>query len=101
MAAPENITAAALSGGPARSRRKLCAATPICNGTPPVRGLSVAAMTHELDPVLARIADALERLAPSPPPEPAFAAAQLFRHDPGNGAFHPAPDYPLSLDLLV
>jgi len=63
--------------------------------------LSVAAMTHELQPVLARIAKALERLAPPGPAEPDFAAARLFRHDPASGAFHAAPDYPLPLDALV
>jgi hypothetical protein len=63
--------------------------------------ISVAHMTHELEPVLSRIADALERLAPSPPPEPAFGVARLFRHEPATGAFHPAPDYPLPLEALV
>ena len=58
-------------------------------------------MTHELEPVLGRIADALERLAPARPPEPVFSAARLFRHDPASGAFHPAPDYPLPLAALV
>jgi predicted AAA+ superfamily ATPase len=58
-------------------------------------------MTHELDPVLARIADALERLAPARASEPAFAAARLFRHDPATGGFHAAPDYPLPLAALV
>ncbi len=63
--------------------------------------LSVAAMTHELEPVLARIAEALERLAPARAAEPAFDAARLFRHEPATGAFHPAPDYPLPLEALV
>lgn len=54
-----------------------------------------------LAPMLTRIADALERLAPPPPPAPDFGAARLFRHEPKDGAFVPAPDYPLSLDLLV
>jgi hypothetical protein len=58
-------------------------------------------MTHELEPVLTRIAAALERLGPAPAPEPAFEAARLFRHDPANGAFHAAPDYPLPLAALV
>ena len=58
-------------------------------------------MTHELEPVLVRIAEALERLAPARADEPDFAAARLFRHDPATGAFHPAPDYPLALELLV
>ena len=58
-------------------------------------------MTHELEPVLTRIAEALERLAPPRVTEPDFAAAHLFRHDPASGAFHPAPDYPLPLEALV
>jgi len=64
-------------------------------------GLSLAAMTHELEPVLARIAEALERLAPARAADPAFASARLFRHDPASGAFHPAADYPLPLAALV
>ncbi len=62
--------------------------------------VSVARMTHDLEPVLARIAEALERLAPPRPAQPAFGSARLFRHDPASGAFHAAPDYPLPLDLL-
>ncbi|MDB5499264.1 MAG: putative ATPase superfamily [Phenylobacterium sp.] len=58
-------------------------------------------MTHELEPVLARIAEALERLAPARAADPAFASARLFRHDPATSAFHPAPDYPLPLEALV
>jgi len=58
-------------------------------------------MTHELEPVLSRIAEALERLAPPCPAEPEFGAARLFRHDPASGAFHAAPDYPLPLAALV
>lgn len=50
---------------------------------------------------LTRIAEALERLAPTAPPPPDFAAARLFRHDAATGAFHPAPDFALPLDLLV
>jgi len=50
---------------------------------------------------LARIADALGRLAPAAAPAPDFAAARLFRHDPAAGAFIAAPDYALALDLLV
>jgi predicted AAA+ superfamily ATPase len=58
-------------------------------------------MTHELEPILNRIAEALERLAPSRVAEPVFGAGRLFRHDPTTGAFHPAPDYPLPLEALV
>jgi uncharacterized protein len=58
-------------------------------------------MSAELKPVLDRIAEALERLAPPAPSPPDFSAARLFRHEPGAGAFHPAPDYPLPLESLV
>lgn len=58
-------------------------------------------MDHALSPLLIRIAEALERLASPAPARVDFAAARLFRHDPETGGFHPAPDYPLSLDALV
>lgn len=58
-------------------------------------------MDAELKPLLDRIAQALERLAPPAPAQTSFADARLFRHDPETGAFHPAPDYPLPLDSLV
>lgn len=58
-------------------------------------------MDETLKPVLERIADALERLAPPAQVAPVFEDARLFRHDPASGAFHPAPDYPLPLDALV
>jgi predicted AAA+ superfamily ATPase len=58
-------------------------------------------MTDDLVHILTRIAEALERLAPPAPQPASFAAARLFRHDPVAGAFLPAPDYPLPLDLLV
>lgn len=58
-------------------------------------------MDAELKPLLQRIAEALDRLAPPAPTEPSFAGARLFRHDPRTGAFHPAPDYPLPLESLV
>jgi hypothetical protein len=58
-------------------------------------------MTHDLEPVLLRIAEALERLGPSRAGPPAFDAARLFRHDPTAEAFHPAPDYPLPIAALV
>jgi predicted AAA+ superfamily ATPase len=51
--------------------------------------------------LLARIADALERLAPARPPEPDFAVARLFHYDAPQGRFDPAPDYRLPLDLLL
>jgi predicted AAA+ superfamily ATPase len=58
-------------------------------------------MDAELNPLLARIAEALERLAPAAPATPDFTPARLFRHDPATNGFHPAPDYPLGLDSLV
>ncbi len=58
-------------------------------------------MDDDAKAVLERIAVALERLAPAPAAAPDFAAARLFRHDPASGAFLPAPDFPLALDLLV
>ncbi|MDB5432727.1 MAG: hypothetical protein JWP35_3843 [Caulobacter sp.] len=58
-------------------------------------------MTDDLVPILTRIAEALERLAPPAASPPSFDGARLFRHDPAAGAFLPAPDYDLALDLLV
>ena len=52
-------------------------------------------------PLLERIADALDRLAPKPAPEPDFAAARLYRYELEPPRFTPAPDYPLPADLLV
>jgi len=58
-------------------------------------------MDSDLKPILERIAAALERLAPPPPASASFDAARLFRHDPVDGAFHPAPDYPMPIEMLV
>ncbi|WP_430425846.1 ATP-binding protein [Phenylobacterium sp.] len=58
-------------------------------------------MERDVTPLLTRIAEALERLAPPPQAAADFTGARLFRHDPATGAFHPAPDYPLELDSLV
>ena len=58
-------------------------------------------MDRDLTPLLARIAEALERLAPPAETAVSFDDARLFRHDPETGAFHAAPDYPLGLDSLV
>jgi predicted AAA+ superfamily ATPase len=58
-------------------------------------------MTDVTEPLLTRIAQALERLAPPPPAAPDFSVARLFRHEPASGAFVPAPDYPLPLDVLI
>ena len=52
-------------------------------------------------PLLERIADALDRLAPGKAPEPDFAAARLYRFDFDPPRFTPAPDYALPADLLV
>jgi len=58
-------------------------------------------MADETHRILTRIAEALERIAPPRPAEPSFEGARLFRHDPPSGAFVPAPDFELPLDLLV
>jgi predicted AAA+ superfamily ATPase len=65
------------------------------------RAVKRRGMDQELKPVLERIADALERLAPPARAAANFESARLFRHDPVTGAFHPAPDYPLPLDSLL
>jgi predicted AAA+ superfamily ATPase len=58
-------------------------------------------MDAALTPLLIRIAEALERLAPPGPVALDFSTARLFRHDPRTGGFHPAPDYPLELASLM
>ncbi len=58
-------------------------------------------MQNDLSPLLTRIAEALERLAPPARATPVFETARLFRHEPATSAFHPAPDYPLPLDSLM
>jgi len=50
--------------------------------------------------LLTRIAEALERLAPPPAPEPDFSG-RLYHYAPEAGLFTPAPDYRLPLDLLL
>jgi predicted AAA+ superfamily ATPase len=55
----------------------------------------------ELAAVLGRIASALERLAPPPPPLPDFSGAKLFHFDGPTGTFRSASDYRLPLDMLV
>jgi uncharacterized protein len=55
----------------------------------------------DLTRLAARIADALDRLAPPPAAAPDFAAARLFRLDPATGRFAAAPDYRLAIDLLM
>jgi len=54
-----------------------------------------------LPPILTRIADALERLAPPPAPVWDLGAARLFRCDGADLSLTPAPDYPLPVDLLL
>jgi predicted AAA+ superfamily ATPase len=51
--------------------------------------------------LLARVAEALERLAPPAPHATRFDEARLYRYEAATGRFLPAPDYPLTLDLLV
>ena len=58
-------------------------------------------MTEDLSPLLIRIAEALERLAPSPPEVPDFSLARLVRHDAARARFAPARDYALPLDALL
>ncbi len=58
-------------------------------------------MSDDPAPFLARIADALDRLAPPAPPTPDFTAARLYRYEAASKAFVGAPDYALALDLLV
>ena len=55
----------------------------------------------ETQALLARIAEALERLAPPPAAPESFEQARLYRFAPATGKFAPAPDYSLALDLLV
>jgi uncharacterized protein len=58
-------------------------------------------MTEDILPLLSRIAEALERLAPPPAPAPDFTRARMFRLEPGTGQFVAAPDYRLPIDLLM
>jgi predicted AAA+ superfamily ATPase len=58
-------------------------------------------MSEDPTPLLRRIADALERMAPPRPAEPDFQAARLFRYAADRDLFLPAPDYPLPVDMLV
>jgi predicted AAA+ superfamily ATPase len=55
----------------------------------------------ESNALLARIADALERIAPPKPSEPDFSAARLFHYEAAGDRFASAPDYRLPLDLLL
>jgi len=55
----------------------------------------------KIEALLARIAEALERMTPPPPSPPSFAGALLWRYQSSDAVFLPAPDYPLAVDLLV
>ena len=60
------------------------------------------AMTEpDTQALLRRVAEALERLAPAPSPEPDFAQARLWRYGARSDQHLPAPDYGLPLNLLV
>ena len=58
-------------------------------------------MESDLTPLLTRIAEALERLAPPPAKPVRFESGRIFRHDSRRGLFHLASDYPLPLTSLV
>jgi uncharacterized protein len=58
-------------------------------------------MEDETAKALNRIADALERLAPTPGADADFRSARLFRHDPASDRFLAAPDFALEIGLLV
>ena len=58
-------------------------------------------MESQLSPLLMRIADALERIAPTPPPPWELTKARLFRCDGVNLSLTSVPDYPLAVDLLL
>ena len=55
----------------------------------------------EINRLLSRIADALDRLAPAAPPAETFTGGRLYRYAPETETFSAAPDYGLALDLLV
>ncbi|HEY5106930.1 MAG TPA: ATP-binding protein [Caulobacteraceae bacterium] len=58
-------------------------------------------MDDKLEAALARIAQALEAMAPPTAALASFEGARFFRHDPSSGDFIAAPDYGLPLALLV
>jgi uncharacterized protein len=51
--------------------------------------------------LLGRIAAALERLAPAPPPPPSFEQGSLFHYQAVTQLYHSAPGFELPLDLLL
>jgi hypothetical protein len=58
-------------------------------------------MSDQIQTLMGRIAEALERLAPPAPPVPDFEAARLYQYEVARERFVAAPDYALALDLLV
>lgn len=66
-----------------------------------VQAKSPCVTEASLIPLLARIADALDRLAPPPPGPWDLHPARLYRYAAEEEALIPAPDYPLALDLLM
>src|SRR5581483_3883854 len=97
--APRKGAAARLDGAPARNRPEAMRSPRLlqCDRLP----LRDRRMDAETKAALARIAEALERLAPPKARAVGFAAARLFRHEPTTGDFIAAPDFPLALDMLV
>jgi hypothetical protein len=58
-------------------------------------------MSEDLTPLIRRIVEALERLAPARPAEPEFSGARLYRYAADRDLFIPAVDYALPVDMLV
>lgn len=57
--------------------------------------------TQDTQSLLARIADALERLAPGAASPPDFTSAKMWLHDARSRTWLAAPDYALPLEMLV
>ena len=57
--------------------------------------------TPDLAPLLARIAEALERIAPAAAPTPDFTQEGFFHYDADADRFTPAPTNALPLELLI
>ena len=66
-----------------------------------VQAREIPVTDPSLLPVLTRIADALDRLAPPPRPVWDLSTSRLFRCDGESLALATAPDYPLPVDLLL
>ena len=67
----------------------------------PVHATSDIVTDPSLPPLLTRIADALDRLAPPAPGPWDLHPARLYRYTGESDALTGAPDYPLPLDLLM